>query len=702
MNIGKRLIPILLSGMLMATACGAPESSENSTKTVLEKASETAGESGDENAAEEEANGGNAVADEGGEEAEKDSSVDKSAGSDSSAKQADSINVAQNNSDTKNEAAGNSESSTGQDNTEDFASLPYYEKLCGKYSSKVSEDECYTLEIVNVGANLYAMGGSAYAGEGEVSLSPYSFWAMELFPENPEDLTAAGDECKFGIMTFSIMSNMGEYWSPPGECVITVNTDGLIIENPDGNVPFITDSALEESDTAGETADSVDDNVNDADENVNDADSADENVNDVDENVNDADSAGETADKTDDTEGEKKNTDSNSIIFNRDDRVEDTFPYMPATGREITDNEDLESTDTETQESTDETQDASAAASELTGLWKSKRDDIPMYLEFRENGLFRIYEKTAEKKVFLGIGNYEVLSGGTVKYIYNILGNGHEPIQSEIPYIVGNDEIIFDFGSTYESAEGEITEGAPIQFTRADEKNIPLITVADVYNAGFDENRNYDEYHTEDYTDFYGIWVGASKNREEADELLEKLKSETSQIEADIAGESPISPAIIYSPDWDNLNKEPYYCVTVARCETEEEADSLLEFVKKAGYKDAYVKFSGDRISTTIYYTVYKGDSFEFYDDKVIINDVITESLESGETGEASLVVDAETVFDENADTFGFANYYEGELPLDWFLENRNSDNPMDLMGVFEVKITGNHIDSYLGSYWWD
>ena len=44
----------------------------------------------------------------------------------------------------------------------------------------------------------------------------------------------------------------------------------------------------------------------------------------------------------------------------------------------------------------------------------------------------------------------------------------------------------------------------------------------------------------------------------------------------------------------------------------------------------------------------------------------------------------------------------KGESPLEWFNDNSNGEDTMNLQGVFEVGITGDHIDSFYGSYWWD
>ncbi len=118
-----------------------------------------------------------------------------------------------------------------------------YNRLCGKYSYKRSNEEYYTLEITNFGNNLYAFGGEAMGDATSEMLEAYSFWAMELIPEDPEDLVSADiDKFKTGILTFSIMSNMGKYWSAPSEGDICITDDGIIFEDFDSNFPYEADA----------------------------------------------------------------------------------------------------------------------------------------------------------------------------------------------------------------------------------------------------------------------------------------------------------------------------------------------------------------------------------------------------------------------------------------------------------------------------
>ncbi|MCR4656095.1 MAG: SPOR domain-containing protein [Lachnospiraceae bacterium] len=198
---------------------------------------------------------------------------------------------------------------------------------------------------------------------------------------------------------------------------------------------------------------------------------------------------------------------------------------------------------------------------------------------------------------------------------------------------------------------------------------------------------------------FYGVWVKAYKDREDADAIVEKLS------------DKGYDAATVYAPDWDKLSKEPYYCVTAGKCETKEEADKLLKEVKADGYKDAYVKYSGERIGDRIYYYCYSEEDIDFSRSEVVLNDVPVESLAGEDLGEMTLIVDRDTEFDETCDMDSFGNYKKNQSVLKWFNQNNKlmnsdpdkymSEGPA-LQGVFEVSITGDHIDRFYGCYWWD
>ena len=109
--------------------------------------------------------------------------------------------------------------------------LPLYKRLCGRYSQKIEDEQYETIEIMDFCGNLYALGGEAMAQEKRDLLETYSYYAMEIFPDNPAELLySSGKEFKAGIAVFSNMSNMGKYWGIPSEGIIRLTDDGLSFE----------------------------------------------------------------------------------------------------------------------------------------------------------------------------------------------------------------------------------------------------------------------------------------------------------------------------------------------------------------------------------------------------------------------------------------------------------------------------------------
>ncbi|MCR5590635.1 MAG: SPOR domain-containing protein [Lachnospiraceae bacterium] len=187
---------------------------------------------------------------------------------------------------------------------------------------------------------------------------------------------------------------------------------------------------------------------------------------------------------------------------------------------------------------------------------------------------------------------------------------------------------------------------------------------------------------------FFGLWTGSFSDRQDALNLVEKLEGKG------------FEAYCIYTPEWENLSSDPYWSVTIGRSGSEPEAQAYIEDAKAAGYKDAYVKYTGDRLSHRLYCYVYSTGDVKITDSKVTLNDVPTELLSgnSEDEGPMTLTVDASTVFDSSCEMEFFHGYKKGETPLEWY----NHAEGTDIMGVFDVGVTGNHIDSIYGSYWWD
>ena len=86
---------------------------------------------------------------------------------------------------------------------------------------------------------------------------------------------------------------------------------------------------------------------------------------------------------------------------------------------------------------------------------------------------------------------------------------------------------------------------------------------------------------TYDPSPFYGVWCAGSKSLNAAENVVTDLNNKG------------FDAQIFITTDWENLNSEMYYVVTAGVCNTKGEAEQLLSAVKRSGYTDAYVKYSG-------------------------------------------------------------------------------------------------------------
>ena len=84
---------------------------------------------------------------------------------------------------------------------------------------------------------------------------------------------------------------------------------------------------------------------------------------------------------------------------------------------------------------------------------------------------------------------------------------------------------------------------------------------------------------------FFGIWIGASKTLEDAKREAYNAPEEIGVVQ------------IFLTTDWSNLNTEPWYVLTAGMYTNVVEAEGMLPEIQ-AYYPDAYIKYSGNRISS--------------------------------------------------------------------------------------------------------
>ncbi len=487
-----------------------------------------------------------------------------------------------------------------------YEDMTLAKRLCGRYSFKSSDEEYYILDIREFADNLYAHAGAVFAEDEEEYLESYSFWGVELIPDDEKAVRSVDeDTLSCHVLAFSIMSNLSKYQAPPAECTITLTDDGIEMEGF-----FLSDG-------------------------------------------------------------------SGKAVFKRDDRVEDAFPYIH-----------------------NEEAGTGGPDERLPGLWREKESDTPLYFKFDEKGAMWIYRESPGTEVYFGGGEYHGTGDGTIGGVYSLLGSGTMPMEYEMTYTFsGEDDMVLDdindgcFPVEYEQST--------LSFERIVEKDVPVVTIDKVREVLTDDH-NYDMYAmADDYYDegFYGVWVGAFESSDEANSLADRIKS------------MGYDASVVFSPEWKNLSPKSFYCVTFDKCMTQTAAEGALVNAQSAGFDDAYIKFSGERILHRICYTMYSHDAMEFHQDKVILKDVQTSSNAGDESGTKTLLIDKDTIFDPSCQLEFFANYEDGDTVLEWFLKNdelaRNDPDSYSqygpaLLGVFDVSITGDHIDRFYGCYWWD
>lgn len=484
------------------------------------------------------------------------------------------------------------------------------EKLCGRYSCKVSDEEYEILNILTFGGNLYGFGGAAMADEGSDELGVYSFWALEFVPDDPADLASTtAQECEVYELAFSVMSNLGRYFSAPEAVTLRLDDNGI----------WYGGSAASEGAPAAER------------------------------------------------------------FYERDERVENCLPYW---------NDDSVPTDTR--------------MPEILGLWRQQGSDNPVYLEFQDHMNFMIYQKSPAAEVMFGGGSYEYQAGNILSGTYSLLQTGGMPYMLEGETVADDKTLTLWTEGHYNQSDWPFDGSDKLTFERITPEEIPVITYAQVSAAGYNEDYVSPMMEMEAVdgasASFYGVWIGAYKKEDEAAAALEKL--EDAGFEAIVA----------YSPDWENLNPQPYFCVSAGRCDNQAEADDLLAAVKKAGFKDAYVKETGGRLSHRVTYILYSLDKVDADDYEVTLRSAQIEDP-VGYEYYWTLTVDERTVFDETCDMSTFGGYEKGDTPLSWFRKNLDlakSDpdaymsNGPALSGTFTVSVTGGHIDRFYSCGWWD
>ncbi|MCR5331185.1 MAG: hypothetical protein K6E62_08350 [Lachnospiraceae bacterium] len=360
-----------------------------------------------------------------------------------------------------------------------------------------------------------------------------------------------------------------------------------------------------------------------------------------------------------------------SRLFLKDDRVENAFPYL----------HDGNGND------------------ELEGLWMldSKGDDL--YIKFSGANMY-MYDKDPGSEVFYAAGGCDY-NQGSFDCLASRIDNGGMPFELNCDYKADGDTLTLGF-----TDPGDLPREIPINGTykRVKDDRVHVTTMDEVELTSdsfgmYGGSRNYDELKRQDY---YGVFVSSARSPEGCTPTVNKLEE---------AGF--IREPVVYTPDFSELNPEPYYVVTAGLFTLESDAEETLAKVKKAGFTDAYVKYAGTYTGDKYWYTMHGGERIDVLKDGVMLSGVsLTIPYHTDEEPvTAYLLVTEDTVFDRSADLESFGNYEKGDTPYEWIVRNFKlmNDDPDQyqmygpaLSGVFEVGLDDNKVSKYYGSYWWD
>ncbi len=375
--------------------------------------------------------------------------------------------------------------------------------------------------------------------------------------------------------------------------------------------------------------------------------------------------------------------------YKKDERAEDAFPYLK---------------EAEAPEEEDPSKEPDLPEGEELpeGFYRSVGGETPIFLKFEE-GTLSIFRKQFDTEVSFLAGAFSV-KGEELKGRLSALGSGAMPVELNAEFRTEGDRLFIldkEYGDVPFFHEEQ-------EFVRVKEEDLPVIGAGDAIRYIPGKTQEEDLLEEDPLQEpFYGIFVSSMTDYEGAVKLCRKVKDQG------------YDSMVIYTPEWEKLNPEPYFCVTAGRYETQQKAEDALSGVQKV-YPDAYVKFTGACKGTQMNYVNYGLALIESERDMVVMKYLDMEPTfqwdpaleEDPEKNVNRLwIIDGDTVFAPSCETEFFGNYEEGDTVLQWFQRNillqrfdpeTYATNGPALEGVFYVTVTGNHIDEFLGCYWWD
>ena len=238
--------------------------------------------------------------------------------------------------------------------------------------------------------------------------------------------------------------------------------------------------------------------------------------------------------------------DDDRRLFARDDQVEDAFSYL--------------------------SREHDKGDKDLQGLWAVSDGAADLYIEFSGSDIY-MYRKYPDREVFFAAGKCD-FHDRYFDCTASQIQNGGMPFEFTANYEVGADKLSLVI--TSDDIPDELSN--PGGFYRITKEDVHVTTMDEIV---FNED-SFGAFGQMEKEPFYGLWIDAFKDEEDAKALVAKLQ------------DKDLPAFYVYSCDWENLNKDPYYCVTIGRSDTEDGAKAYMNDAKEAGYGSAYVKYTGD------------------------------------------------------------------------------------------------------------
>ena len=187
--------------------------------------------------------------------------------------------------------------------------------------------------------------------------------------------------------------------------------------------------------------------------------------------------------------------------------------------------------------------------------------------EYTEGGKFRysIYEYDVTKKCFC------LLAGQFISFAYDALAYDTITNSLVVNWSFANEPYFCFYG--YENGKIVIT------MTSEEEYSFDALSFYNISDEQMEGN-NVNDYKNNNA--FYGIWCGASRDYKEAENVAH-----------DLGEQGGIRVSIYYTPEWSNLNGEPWYALSAGSYSSEIEAYDNLKNVQMI-VPDAYIRYSGE------------------------------------------------------------------------------------------------------------